>query len=965
MLSINTNLSSLIAQSSMKSCTNKLNQAIERMTTGFKINHAKDNAANYAISTNMTTKISSLDVAEDNAAMGLDLISTAEGTLSQIEDKLQRLRALTEQASNGTYGEQSLNAINAECNALVDEINRLYSTTEHNGIKLFLETVTAPDGSQVFEQETSADEFTTFSDLGILDTTIDIYDSSNTLEESLNISTDMSIGEFFELIETKGFNSKISNGQITIESSNSKYLAGALADELGISTQEYTYVESTTTTFDPSIQVITTTTNSTTDYITTTSSSTQTNTVWSTTTVELTSTATVDVTTTTYVSQSNTLSVTTTTGGTVDYEFMEDAVTYSDAEVAAMTSLSSVNSFSSGSTYSISTTAELEKFATLVNSGATTSDVTFVLGADIDLSSVANWIPIELFEGTFDGNGHVIKNLKIDAEEAAFFNEIRGATIQNVGLENVNINGKLASGFAVSSNWDWDNYLDDYIKNCYVTGTIVASEKASGFVTDVGSASTLFIDDCFVDVDFSAPLSVGFAIGTDAGQPHILFENCAVWGESDLDYVFAQSCNEPDTYIEVYKCSYSTYYSGLPLYIGSGSFPNTSSATDPYAGGGGVTTTTSTVSATTTFGELGLTGTNTLSIYDNFSNLIVSLDKDSTLQTALDALNAISEFTATLNNGVLNVTTVGERYLNTSSDFFAFVPVTTNTSTSTSPVVQITTTQQEQTSSSLVTQTIWTTTTTETTRTETTYTTNNINATGSTRFEELGILTPFGVTVVSNGTNSVVNLTKDSTLDDFYSSLELMGFEITESASLVTLQGDGNTYISSKNLQNLLDLSAVSKTNGVRKENTKSERQIYVEYVPGVYAPGKASLQVGTGADSDSQIVVDISFKLRDIELLRDIALDTRTDYLTQIDDMLALVSEKQTHFGATSNRLESVLEEITIQRDNLVSSRSTIRDADIAEVSSHYIQQQILQQASATLLATANQSPSIALQLI
>ena len=63
--------------------------------------------------------------------------------------------------------------------------------------------------------------------------------------------------------------------------------------------------------------------------------------------------------------------------------------------------------------------------------------------------------------------------------------------------------------------------------------------------------------------------------------------------------------------------------------------------------------------------------------------------------------------------------------------------------------------------------------------------------------------------------------------------------------------------------------------------------------------------------------------------------------------------------------RLESALDEISTQYENLVSSRSTLRDADIAEVSSHYIQQQILQQASATLMATANQAPAIALQLI
>ena len=74
MLSINTNLSSLIAQNSMNKSTNALNLAIERMTTGFKINHAKDNAANYNISSNMTTQINSLDIAEDNVSQGLDLI---------------------------------------------------------------------------------------------------------------------------------------------------------------------------------------------------------------------------------------------------------------------------------------------------------------------------------------------------------------------------------------------------------------------------------------------------------------------------------------------------------------------------------------------------------------------------------------------------------------------------------------------------------------------------------------------------------------------------------------------------------------------------------------------------------------------------------------------------------------------------------------------------------------------------
>ena len=112
MVSINTNLSSLIAQNSLKSSTNKLNTAVERMSTGYKINHAKDNAANYSISTNMTTKIGAYMVAEDNALQGLDMINTASESLSLIEDKLMRLRALATQASNDTYGVQSKQAIN-------------------------------------------------------------------------------------------------------------------------------------------------------------------------------------------------------------------------------------------------------------------------------------------------------------------------------------------------------------------------------------------------------------------------------------------------------------------------------------------------------------------------------------------------------------------------------------------------------------------------------------------------------------------------------------------------------------------------------------------------------------------------------------------------------------------------------------------------------------------------------------
>ena len=114
MLSINTNLSSLIVQSNLKQSTNSLNTAIERMTTGCKLNHASDNAANYSIKTNMDTKIGAYMVAEDNAMMGLDMLQTAESSLNQISDKLSRLRALAVTAQNGTYGTSAINALESE-----------------------------------------------------------------------------------------------------------------------------------------------------------------------------------------------------------------------------------------------------------------------------------------------------------------------------------------------------------------------------------------------------------------------------------------------------------------------------------------------------------------------------------------------------------------------------------------------------------------------------------------------------------------------------------------------------------------------------------------------------------------------------------------------------------------------------------------------------------------------------------
>ena len=143
-LTINTNLSSMIVQQNLSKSTTQLNQAIERMTTGYKINHASDNAAGYSIARNWEAKLGSLDVAADNAATGADMLATLEDNYALISSHVQRVRDLTEQASNGTYGSASKVAIQSEIQARLDEIDRIAANCEFNGINLMAGGTTGP-----------------------------------------------------------------------------------------------------------------------------------------------------------------------------------------------------------------------------------------------------------------------------------------------------------------------------------------------------------------------------------------------------------------------------------------------------------------------------------------------------------------------------------------------------------------------------------------------------------------------------------------------------------------------------------------------------------------------------------------------------------------------------------------------------------------------------------------------------
>lgn len=135
-ITVNTNIPSLTAQKSLNSATSKMNQAMERMTTGLKINSSKDDAAGLAVANKLDYQVSSLKVAQDNAQMGSSMLETMEGVMTTINDNLTRIRDLTEQAANGTYGSDAMAAIKTEVNARLAEIDRVAKSTEFNGKKL-------------------------------------------------------------------------------------------------------------------------------------------------------------------------------------------------------------------------------------------------------------------------------------------------------------------------------------------------------------------------------------------------------------------------------------------------------------------------------------------------------------------------------------------------------------------------------------------------------------------------------------------------------------------------------------------------------------------------------------------------------------------------------------------------------------------------------------------------------------
>lgn len=870
MINLNTNLGAMIVFSNLKVSTNGLNTAIERMTSGYKINRAGDNAANFSINTKLSTQIGAYSVAEENAMMGLDMLSTASSALDQMSNLASRLRCLAAQAQNGTYGTQSLSAVKSEANALVAEIKSIFGKTEYNGIKLL-----------------------------------------NSLSE--------------KLIEDEPITQTPPAGIVP----------------------------------DPSYN-----------------------------------------------------------------GFIENPQDYSDAEVAAMTALSGVSSSTRirDGQYSITTLEEFEQFAEM-SRAAKIQGGEFVLGADIDLSSYSageGFIPIAAginssadFKCEFNGNGHTISNLYInrpDTDNVGLFSLM--CDVKNLCLTNVDVIGGKSTGALMG--YAFSNSPE--ISNCYIaSGSVKGTTGVGGLVGRFSDIDGNILN-CYSDAEVSGETKAGGLLG-EIYLPNGSVINSFSHGNVTASSDYAGGLIGYTERVSLENCYAEGNITGKRFVGGvvgkameviavncfaKGKVTGTSSV-GGFAGSAGGSSSGNIIENCYAYGEV---------IGEESVGGFAGLTSGSTNGNGLilKACHALGNVTATqqvgglvgnfsFHNSVYNCSATGT-VKGTScvggliGDGYAMKEI--KNCYSTGDVIA---------KGNFVGGIIGRTSNNNDTDITGCYSTGNISG-----VERVGGVMGFCDTILSlSDCYSTGNISGQKDVGGVVGYLFWMRGPMTGCSSQGRVSGDTNIGGLVGQISSFLDLSidncissaevsgnnsagsfigrieelkTISVTNcktaaldfdTIGSTSSSISNEVLQNMLNGIEVvevervdPSKIkiTLQVGINSDANSKLTFNTSFSAEVIDALLDIDI-LNTSALEVLDFFINEVNQKQVEYGAVENRLQSALEQISVSYDNLVSTQSTIRDADIAEESSSYIRNQILQQAASTLMATANQTPAIALQLL
>jgi len=174
-ISVNTNVTSMKAQNNLNGANSKLSMSMERLSSGLRINSAKDDAAGLQISNRMTSQINGIGVAMRNANDGISIAQTAEGSMQESTNILQRMRDLTLQSANGSNSSEDRAAMQKEVNSLQSELTRIAETTSFGGQKL----LDGSYGTQSFQVGSKANETISVSLKSVAATNIGAYQSDS------------------------------------------------------------------------------------------------------------------------------------------------------------------------------------------------------------------------------------------------------------------------------------------------------------------------------------------------------------------------------------------------------------------------------------------------------------------------------------------------------------------------------------------------------------------------------------------------------------------------------------------------------------------------------------------------------------------------------------------------------------------------------------------------------------------
>ncbi|KAF1047623.1 flagellin N-terminal helical domain-containing protein [Xylophilus sp.] len=235
---INTNISSLTAQRNLATSQASLNTSMQRLSSGLRINSAKDDAAGLAISERFTTQLRGLNQAARNANDGISLAQVAEGALKSAGDILQRIRELGVQTANATNSASDRQALNAEVNQLTSELDRIAKSTEFNGRKLLDGSFT----SATFQVGANANQTITATSSNFSASAYGNYRIGGAAATTVGGAGDLTLGSTANAITAQGGSagtSAITGGTLTINgaygTADVAYAAGSSAKEVAAS----------------------------------------------------------------------------------------------------------------------------------------------------------------------------------------------------------------------------------------------------------------------------------------------------------------------------------------------------------------------------------------------------------------------------------------------------------------------------------------------------------------------------------------------------------------------------------------------------------------------------------------------------------------------------------------------------------------------------------------------------------